>query len=198
MRLWSIHPKYLDARGLVALWRESLLAREVLEGRTVGYRNHPQLERFRRTPSPVDAINQYLEAVFLEGERRGYKFDRDKLRPYSTVVRIPVTRGQLEYETRHLLAKLAERDPERYGALKDRRVLEPHPIFFVVEGDVEPWERRAEASQDTSHSFAMTREKRAPQPRSRDEGTRPGELERQSSGAVSERESQASTGSRGA
>ena len=26
MRLWTLHPKYLDAAGLVALWREALLA----------------------------------------------------------------------------------------------------------------------------------------------------------------------------
>ncbi|WP_368086417.1 pyrimidine dimer DNA glycosylase/endonuclease V [Nitrosomonas sp. Nm34] len=26
MRLWSIHPKYLDAKGLLALWREGLQA----------------------------------------------------------------------------------------------------------------------------------------------------------------------------
>ncbi|HEU5178767.1 MAG TPA: pyrimidine dimer DNA glycosylase/endonuclease V, partial [Burkholderiales bacterium] len=32
MRLWSLHPKYLDARGLVALWREALLAQAVLRG----------------------------------------------------------------------------------------------------------------------------------------------------------------------
>lgn len=32
MRLWSLHPSYLDAVGLVALWREGLLARKVLQG----------------------------------------------------------------------------------------------------------------------------------------------------------------------
>jgi hypothetical protein len=47
MRIWSIHPKYLDIKGLVALWREALLAKHVLEGRTKGYRNHPQLDRFK-------------------------------------------------------------------------------------------------------------------------------------------------------
>jgi len=30
MRLWSIHPKYLDRQGLLAVWRESLLAQSVL------------------------------------------------------------------------------------------------------------------------------------------------------------------------
>lgn len=37
MRIWSLHPSYLDAKGLVALWRETLLAQKVLLGATVGY-----------------------------------------------------------------------------------------------------------------------------------------------------------------
>ena len=36
MRLWSLHPRYLDAKGLVALWREGLLAQAVLKGQTKG------------------------------------------------------------------------------------------------------------------------------------------------------------------
>ena len=39
MRLWSLRPKYLDSQGLVALWREGLLAQAVLRGKTRGYRN---------------------------------------------------------------------------------------------------------------------------------------------------------------
>ena len=58
MRLWSIHPRSLDARGLVALWREGLLARKVLRGRTRGYRHHPQLQRFRDLRDPVAAIEK--------------------------------------------------------------------------------------------------------------------------------------------
>jgi hypothetical protein len=40
MRKWSIHPQYLDTKGLEALWREALLAKNVLEVKTKGYRNH--------------------------------------------------------------------------------------------------------------------------------------------------------------
>jgi hypothetical protein len=32
MRLWSLHPRYLDAKGLQAVWREGLLAKKVLQG----------------------------------------------------------------------------------------------------------------------------------------------------------------------
>lgn len=66
MRLWSLHPKYLDARGLVALWREALLAQAVLRGETRGYRRHPQLERFRNHAAPLAAMSLYLRAIHAE------------------------------------------------------------------------------------------------------------------------------------
>ena len=142
MRLWSISPSYLDARGLVALWREALLAQKVLLGLTRGYRNHPQLARFRATPDPVLYIGTYLYYVAEEGRRRGYRFDLGKIVRYDTSVpRLPVTEGQLRYEFDHLLAKLRSRDPARYESLRGASMIEPHPLFYVVEGGVEPWER---------------------------------------------------------
>jgi len=141
MRLWSLHPKYLDSKGLVALWREGLLAKKVLEGRTKGYRNHPQLERFKKHKDPLKAINAYLLEVWREASRRGYKFNLGKIVPVELDEKIPVTRGQLLYEFQHLLRKLRKRDPERYEELKHVKEVEPNPIFYVVEGDVEPWEK---------------------------------------------------------
>src|SRR5688500_18766973 len=76
MRLWTLHPKHLDRRGLVALWREALLAQAVLAGRTIGYRHHPQLTRFRQCQDPRSAISHYLVGVHEEARRRGYAFDR--------------------------------------------------------------------------------------------------------------------------
>jgi hypothetical protein len=64
MRIWSIHPKYLDTKGIVALWREALLAKNVLEGKTKGYKNHPQLDRFKSASKPSDAINYYTYPLF--------------------------------------------------------------------------------------------------------------------------------------
>lgn len=95
MRLWTLHPRYLDAVGLVSVWRKALLAREVLRGRTRGYRNHPQLERFRAHPAPLSAINAYLRAVHEEAAARGYAFDARKLGPVRDRSRIPATDGQL-------------------------------------------------------------------------------------------------------
>ena len=144
MRLWSLHPCYLDAKGLVALWREALLAKAVLAGRTKGYRSHPQLDRFRAVPDPSAAIRRYLEAVFEEARSRGYRFDARKVgrrrEGSAASARIPVTRGQLAYEREHLMAKLAARDPGRLAALEAGSPPEAHPLFRVVEGGIEAWE----------------------------------------------------------
>lgn len=141
MRLWSLHPRYLDARGLVSLWREGLLAQAVLAGRTRGYLHHPQLLRFRSRTRPRAAIAAYLLAVHAQAEARGYRFDAAKLGAVRDRGPLPVTRGQLELEWTHLLAKLARRDPARHARLAGLRRPQPHPLFRVVPGDVEAWEK---------------------------------------------------------
>jgi len=141
MRLWSLHPKYLDPQGLVALWREALLARAVLRGETKGYRNHPQLARFRSHADPVSAIGAYLASVYREAVARGYSFDRSKIGSVETDVKLPVTDGQIAYEWRHLLQKLAARNPPLYERWRDCGEPECHPLFVVRPGEIEPWER---------------------------------------------------------
>lgn len=143
MRLWSIHPAYLDAKGLVALWREGLLAQKVLQGKTRGYRKHPQLHRFRAAENPVGAIALYLRAVAEEADQRGYHFDKGKINPGDYPGKLPVTGGQLDYEFSHLLSKLKGRDPERYLRLQRERKILPHPLFIAVGGGVEAWEVRS-------------------------------------------------------
>lgn len=145
MRIWTIHPKYLDARGLVALWREALLAQAVLRGRTHGYTRHPQLVRFRRSRTPVRCIAEFLKAVQAEGARRGYAFDAGKIARGGPAEPIDATRGQLEYERSHLLEKLRRRAPERFEALRTVRRVEAHPLFRIVPGGVEGWEKSGNA-----------------------------------------------------
>lgn len=140
MRLWTLHPSHLDARGLVALWREGLLARKVLRGLTRGYRRHPQLERFRAHRDPVAAINSYLAEVLAESRRRGYRFDARKILGPRTGIRLRATRGQLRYEWSHLRAKLKRRDPERFRNEAGARPA-PHPSFRLTPGPVASWER---------------------------------------------------------
>jgi hypothetical protein len=140
MRLWSLHPSHLDARGLVALWREALLAQKVLRGLTKGYRRHPQLARFRAHAKPVAAIATYLAGVSEEAVRRGYSFDARKIGAGRVRTRIAVTRGQIAFERTHLLRKLKLRAP------KDHRVQlgskpRVHPSFRRVSGPVADWER---------------------------------------------------------
>jgi hypothetical protein len=142
MRLWSLHPRYLDPQGLVALWREGLLARAVLRGETRGYRHHPQLARFQAQASPRSAINAYLSAVHAEAEARGYSFDRRKVGPLRNVAPIPVTTGQITYEWRHLMRKLSARSPALHRKWRGLAAPESHPSFDIRRGAVEPWERQ--------------------------------------------------------
>jgi hypothetical protein len=140
MRLWSLHPRYLDAKGLVALWREALLAQKVLQGNTRGYRNHPQLLRFKQQQNPVAAIASYMHAVQLEADRRGYHFDAGKIAQHKPVTGIAVTEGQLLYERSHLAAKLQVRDAQAWERLQDEKVLRIHPVFRQTKGGIEAWE----------------------------------------------------------
>ncbi len=141
MRLWSIHPRYLDPQGLVALWREALLARAVLRGQTKGYRHHPQLQRFREHKAPRSAISTYLEGVHAEARIRGYAFDAGKIGPGRCAERIAVTEGQVAHEWDHLLRKLSKRSPAAYRRWRSVRSPDCHPLMRRRAGGIEEWER---------------------------------------------------------
>jgi len=140
MRLWSLHPALLDRMGLLAPWREGLLAQKVLLGQTTGYRFHSQLKRFQACRNPVAAISTYLWGVVDEARERGYNFDASKITMRKRrTIRIPVTLGQLELERKHLMKKLRLRDQTRARILRNAD-LRSHPMLRVVAGDIEPWE----------------------------------------------------------
>ena len=141
MRLWTLHPRYLDSKGLVALWREALLAQAVIRGRTRGYRHHPQLDRFRNSSSPRSAINAYLSGVYAEAFTRGYNFDRTKLAPAPARPRLTATHDQLLFEWEWLLRKLRIRDVAAYRSRREIVVPDAHPIFDIEPGPVSEWER---------------------------------------------------------
>ena len=141
MRLWSLHPQYLDSKGLVALWREALLAKKVLEGKTKGYTNHPQLLRFRESSDPIKNINIYLKYVYIEAKARGYSFDPSKFTEEIFTEKINVTSSQIKYESLHLLKKLKERDFIHFEELKRMDRIESHPLFCIIEGNIEIWEK---------------------------------------------------------
>jgi hypothetical protein len=141
MRLWSLHPRYLDAQGLVALWREALLARAVLRGKTRGYQHHPQLERFRAHSTPVSAVNRFLFHVHVEATARGYSFDARKVGPLRRSKPMVVTTGQLNYEWEHLLRKLKRRSPQAYRRWQGMESPRTHPLFRKARGRIAAWEK---------------------------------------------------------
>jgi hypothetical protein len=140
MRIWSLHPRYLDSKGLVALWRETLLAQKILAGGMKGYRNHPQLNRFKACAEMVAAVGTYLSYIEVEAASRVYNFDETKIIETREGLEMTVTEGQMAYEWSHLLKKLAVRDPDRMEACSPGELPECHPMFVLVEGDVESWE----------------------------------------------------------
>jgi hypothetical protein len=140
MRLWSLHPRYLDAKGLVALWREALLAQAVLAGKTRGYKHHPQLTRFIEAPAPRKYIAAYLRQVHVEALRRGYNFDARKIGRSGDLKPVTVTTGQLRHERSHVLKKLAARAPSWRHEVPGINRLDPHPLFRVVPGNIAEWE----------------------------------------------------------
>jgi hypothetical protein len=114
VRLWSLHPKYLDA---------------------------PQLHRFREHPSPRRAIDAWLAGLHAEATLRGYSFDRSKIGPLYKLTRIPVTRGQIDYEWRHLKRKLARRSPAQLAKVKLVRRPHCHPLLCARPGPIAAWEK---------------------------------------------------------
>jgi hypothetical protein len=148
MRLWSIHPKYLDPQGLVALWREALLAQAVLAGRTRGYRAHPQLDRFRSGNRPLGLIATYLHAVRVEATAREYRFDASRILERPTRGRLTVSVGQLAWEWEHLMRKLKTRSAATYRRCRAVSDPLPHPLFRIVPGGLADWERGATSGPD--------------------------------------------------
>lgn len=148
MRLWSLHPQYLDAKGLVALWREALLAQAVLAGKTKGYKHHPQLKRFQESSAPRAYIARYLRLIQAEATLRGYRFDAKRIGRGSAAGMKPlkVTRGQLAYEWKHLRKKLKVRDRAWRSEFASVKAPKAHPLFRIVRGGIAKWEIGAKAS----------------------------------------------------
>jgi len=141
MRLWSIHPKYLDCKGILASWREALLAKKVLEGKTKKYINHPQLKRFKEQNNPIKYIKTYLFYIWKESNKRCYRFDKRKIGKGFTRQKIRVTKGQVKYEFKHLKNKLKKRDLKKYKELMKIKKIQAHPLFVIKEGKKEDWEK---------------------------------------------------------
>ncbi|WP_156761140.1 pyrimidine dimer DNA glycosylase/endonuclease V [Microbacterium karelineae] len=152
MRLWSLHPRHLDRIGLVAAWREALLAQAVIADPERGYSHHPQLIRFREAEEPARAIGDFLLAIVDEADARGYRFARDKIRETGSLAPLTITTGQLGYEWTHLTRKLRRRSPDVWGRWRDLSAPDPHPIFSVVDGPIADWEKSDPGSSSSARS----------------------------------------------
>ena len=156
MRLWTVHPRYLDARGLVALWREALLAQAVLRGRTIGYVHHPQLARFRSQASPLGAVGDYLRVIHAEAARRGYRFAAGKVSRARSAELITVTRGQLDHDS---CAPKVSAPSAACEALHERRVQRDAAVDVTIGTGI-----GAVVLAGIAAGFALGLERRAPKP----------------------------------
>lgn len=141
MRLWTIHPKYLDFIWLVSCWREWLLAKKVLQNKTIWYKNHPQLDRFKNYKHPIVAIDAYLYQIYLEAKNRWYKFNESKIKFINSEKIIWVSNNQVNYEFNHLLSKLKIRSPVLYKKHLNLKKISINPIFFEYIWEIETWEK---------------------------------------------------------
>lgn len=157
MRLWSIHPEYLDRAGLLGLWREALLAQQVLHGLSEGYKNHSHMQRFYALPKEdaMQHMSDYLFYIWQEGKLRGYKLNVNNIKdprndePHIMVVPdtlFTVTSGQLALEYQILRMKVKERDPRHFERLQNfpthkMWVPKPNPVFTLIHGKKEFWEK---------------------------------------------------------
>ena len=145
MRLWSLHPYYLDKQGLVALWREALLAQAVLAGETKGYTNHPQLDRFKQQTEPELAIGAYLTGIQHWAMCVGYEFDASKIKHMRYTYPIAVSDGQLNFEAQLLVDKLKRRGSHDAAFLLENDLknncVRPASMFYIEGGPIAPWEK---------------------------------------------------------
>jgi hypothetical protein len=148
-----LHPSYLDSKGLLACWREALLAKKVLQNKTNAYKHHPQLIRFKQQSDKINCIKSYLYELYKEAKCRNYNFDFDKICNRNNAnffkTNMTITDKQLEYEMKHLQKKLMKRDLKQYTAnlynVYDKNMnpenLNANQIFKVIEGEIEDWEK---------------------------------------------------------
>lgn len=87
------------------------------------------------------SINQYLTSVYKNSLERGYHFNKNKVNPNFIPTKLTVTDKQIKFEMEHLLTKMETRDPERFHKLSRKVKIDAHPLFRIIDGEIEPWEK---------------------------------------------------------
>lgn len=138
MRLWTIHPEYLDNKQLSTLWRDTLLAKNVLSGLTKHHKSDSQLNRFQNHPIPRKAINFYLSIIWEESQNRNMPFDESKFSKTSLKEKefIEVNTGQVSFEFKRL------KQEQKNDIIQIPAKIKIHPLFKSVNGPVEVWEKQ--------------------------------------------------------
>ena len=141
MKLWTFHPRYLDTCGLTGLWREAIMAQNILiklmQGKLVGYTNHPELNKIRNIGESIfweGAIRVYLDEIYKESVLRKHSFNQYKIRAsrgFLLNVEIWLSEEQLRQEEETIKERMAVRSPGRYQEVKDLQ-FEPHPLFILA------------------------------------------------------------------
>lgn len=84
--------------------------------------------------------------IYEEARKRSYCYNKSKIvKAAEKVEPIKITKGQILYEFHILKERVKGRDPKKYKEVlelerKGRRP-KSHPLFVVIEGEVEPWEK---------------------------------------------------------
>lgn len=130
MSLWSVHPRYLDNKGLISAWNRGLQLQKQLSTEPARNTGNSQLIMFSRQEKPLHAIGSYLSFIASEGCRRGYKFTHEKiLYPNFDEELLPIDSEQLRSENQMLQNRLKTRDKNRYQQLSSQSWPETHPLF---------------------------------------------------------------------
>lgn len=154
MRLWTIHPKYLDGKRLTSQWKEGIqmmhIWKEIGENpepaKRLGYVSHPQVRRLSNLLVADSGLislllHQHLTAVHEESVQRSYSFNKkliDDLAPdCKNAPKVYVTMGQVAYE----FALMATKNNEWSQKVAIDPYMLCNPIFQVVSGSIESWEK---------------------------------------------------------
>ena len=139
-RIWSLHPKYLDGIEIFFLWRNCIMAKKILDGTEKVNRKFPHLARFESSSNPIGAINIYLSEVYKIASTHGKNFKLDKFDDSFKDISLNVTKGQMEYEVELFKKKLRNRSSDTNALIFKIKIIEPNPLFKVVEGNKEAWD----------------------------------------------------------
>jgi len=135
MKIYLMHPSYLDSKRLVETWRSSVLIKNVLigkGGKNLFYNKYVCL--FSRSHYPINFIIRYMIDVKAEADKRDFKFDSGLILSWSAKenrrwhvsmeeeqpnVKLEIKWPQLQQEARKLLLRYFGKRHNYYHKLNE-------------------------------------------------------------------------------